>query len=195
MSDHDPLQKLWTQQTQEPFTMSLADIHERAQQFQTRVQRRNWIEHAASVVVIAAFAYVAWVVPDWGVRVGAGLIILGTLYVMWKLSTFARAATIDEKNEARSWADFHRAELVRQRDVLTRIWSWYLGPFVPGIVVFWFAMAFAPSVDLPLGARLLMLAQNALMGGGIFAAIAWLNGRAAKRLGREIEALDRTRDL
>ena len=25
MSDHDPLQKLWTQQTQEPFTMSLAD--------------------------------------------------------------------------------------------------------------------------------------------------------------------------
>ena len=89
MSDHDPLQKLWMQQTQEPFSMSLADIHERAERFQTRIRWRNWIEYGAGAVVVFAFSAIALATPNWGVRAGVALIIAGVAYLVWKLATIA----------------------------------------------------------------------------------------------------------
>ena len=41
MSDRDPLQTLWTQQKEEEFTMSLADVQNRASTFQSTIRRRN----------------------------------------------------------------------------------------------------------------------------------------------------------
>jgi hypothetical protein len=192
MSDHDPLQKLWTQQTQEPFTMSLADVHLHAQRFQSRIRNRNMIEYVAAGSVVAFFVWMIATVPEPIVQIGSGLIVLGALYVCWKLYQLGRAATRSEMDAgAQSWAAFHRGELVRQREALRTVWSWYLAPFVPGMVVFLAGVSFTEANPAPLPARLgVFLAGVGLMA-AVFAVIWLLNAVAAKKLDAQIAAKDR----
>lgn len=191
MSELDRLQKLWTQQTPEPFAMSLADIHLRAQHFQSRIRVRNWIEYGAGVAVVLGFSAIAWSIPDWGIRAGAALIIAGVIYVMWQLARRAGAAT---KPAGQSWADFHRAELVRQHEALSTVWRWYLAPFLPGMVVYAGATASSSAGDLPLPARLMVLVMAIVWISIVFGGVAWINAKAAKKLEADIAALDRARE-
>ncbi|MEQ1820128.1 MAG: hypothetical protein ABL871_16110, partial [Terricaulis sp.] len=73
--------------------MSLADVHLHAQRFQSRIRSRNMIEYGAAVFVVTAFVWMAVTIPEPIIRVGAGLIIAGALYVCWKLHELGRAAT------------------------------------------------------------------------------------------------------
>lgn len=172
--------------------MSLADIHERAERFQSRVQWRNWIEYAAGAVVVVAFGAIALATPDWGVRAGVALIIAGLSYTMWQLTIRAGAAT---KTDGQTWVEFHRAELLRQHDALSSVWRWYLAPFLPGALVFILATAFSPvDNDLPFVARLAVLGMAIVWIAIVFGGVAWINARAAKKLEAEIAALDRARE-
>jgi hypothetical protein len=195
MSDHDPLQKLWTQQTQEPFTMSLADVHLHAQRFQSRIRNRNMIEYVAAATVVAVFGWTAVTVPEPIVRAGAGLIMAGALYVCWQLYRLGRAATRSELAAgAQSWAAYHRGELVRQREALHTVWSWYLAPFVPGMVVFLAGVSFTETNPAPLAARLAVFLAGAGLMAAVFAVIAWLNAQAVKKIDAQIAALDHARE-
>jgi hypothetical protein len=192
MSEFDPLQSLWTKQQQEPFVMSLTDIHARAQRFQTRIRWRNWIEYGAGALVIFAFTNVALATPDWGIRASVVLIILGICYISWKLATVAGAA---RKDDAVSWADFHRAELVRQHRALSTVWSWYLAPLAPGALVFILATAFSPAEgDIPLFARVLIAIVASAWVAAVFCGVAYLNKKGAQKLQADIDALDRARE-
>jgi len=175
--------------------MSLADVHERATRFQSRIRSRNTIEYAAAAFVVAFFGWMAATVPEPIVQVGAGLIVLGALYVCWQLYRLGRAATRGELDAgAQSWAAFHRAELTRQRDALNTVWSWYLAPFVPGMLVFLAGVSFTEANPAPFPARLaVFLAALGIMA-ALFAAIAWLNAVAVKRLDAEIASLDHARE-
>ena len=93
MPDRDPLQSLWCQQKEETFTMSMAEIHARATRFQSGIRTRNLTEYVAGLLVIGVFGWVAWLVPEPVVRLGAGLIIAGAVYVMWKLHVLAGASS------------------------------------------------------------------------------------------------------
>jgi hypothetical protein len=195
MSDHDPLQTLWKSQNQEIFTMSLADIHTRAARFQSRIRTRNLIEYAAAALVVTVFAWIAWEIPQPVVRAGAALMALGALYVCWRLHAMARAASAEEMNAgAQTWADFHRAELVRQRQALSTVWRWYLAPFIPGVIVFVAGVAFAPELGAPFWAGAATFAAGAGFVAALFAAVSWLNARAVRRLDAEIAALDAARN-
>ncbi len=173
--------------------MSLAEIHARAERFQSRIERRNLIEYVAGASVVAMFSYFAFTIPAPIVQAGCVLIILGTLYVSWKLATLARAPATRDKDPAQSWADFHRAELVRQRDALRTVWSWYLAPFVPGILVFLGGTAFSPDLPAPFWAKASVFAMGLAFVAALFGAIGLINMRAAKRLDAEIAKLDRAR--
>ena len=70
MPDRDPLQTLWTQQTQETFSMSLADIHAHSRRFQSRIRTRNLTEYAAAALVVAVFGWMAFLIPDLVVKAG-----------------------------------------------------------------------------------------------------------------------------
>ncbi|MDZ4692427.1 hypothetical protein [Terricaulis sp.] len=191
MSDRDPLQSIWQNQSQEEFSMSLADIHTRAERFQSRIRVRNWGEYAAAAFVVAFFGWMAVTVPEPIVQIGAVLIVLGALYVCWKLHQLGRAASGDELNAgAQSWAAFHRAELTRQSDALRTVWRWYLAPFVPGMLVFLAGVSFTPANPAPLAARLTVFLVGLALTSAMFAVIAWLNAQAVKRLDAEIAALD-----
>lgn len=190
MSDHDPLRDLWAGQETGNFAMPLEEIRRKARGFQRTIRRRNMMEYAASILVLMVFGGVALIVPDWGVRAGAGLIMLGTLYVVWKLHTMARAAGAGEIDAALSLTAFHKGELLRQRAALATVWRWYLLPFVPGMIVFLSAVSFAPDNPAPLVAKLTVFLFSLGIVGTLFAGIAWLNGRAVKALDAEIAALE-----
>lgn len=194
MSDRDPLQSIWQNQSQEEFSMSLADIHTRAERFQSRIRTRNWIEYAAAAFVVVFFGWMAATVPEPIVQFGAVLIVLGALYVCWKLHQLGRAASGDELNAgAQSWAAFHRAELMRQSDALRTVWRWYLAPFVPGMLVFLAGVSFTAANPAPFPERLAVFLAGLALMAAVFAVIAWLNAQAVKRLDAEIAALDQVR--
>lgn len=191
MSDHDRFQKLWTQQTLEPFTMSLGDVHLHAQRFQSRIRSRNMIEFGATAIVVVAFGWIATIVPYPIVQIGAALIISGALYACWQLFRLGRSATRYELNAgAQSWAAFHRAELTRQREALRTVWRWYLAPFLPGMLVFLAGVMFSTANPLPLPERLATFLAGLAIMAGVFAVSAWLNAQAVKRLDAELAALD-----
>jgi hypothetical protein len=190
MPDHfDPIQAIWTSQKEEPFTMSLADIHARADKFQNTIRNRNLREWLAAAFVIAVFTYVAIVVDVWTVQVGAALIILASLYVSWQLHEVGRAAPKQDIS-AMDCAAFHRAELVRQRDALRTVWRWYLLPFAPGMVVFTLAVSMAPESGTPLAPRLITGLTSLTLISLLFWGIWALNAAAAKKLDEEIKLLD-----
>lgn len=195
MSERDPIQQLWTQQTEEPFVMSLADVHLQAQRFQSRIRTRNLTEYAAAALVIAFFGWLAATVPETMVRVSAGLIVAGALYVCWQLHRLGRAATRSERDAAaQSWVAFHRAELNRQRQALSTVWSWYLAPFAPGMLAFLAAVSFTPANPAPLPERLAVFLSGLALTGVVFTAIGWLNAQAVRKLDADLAALDQVRE-
>lgn len=195
MSEQDPLQKLWTQQTPEPFSMSLVDVHLHAQRFQSRVRQRNLIEYAAAALVVVAFSWMVATIPEPIVRLGAALIVAGALYVCWQLHRLGRVATRNELDAgAQSWAAFHRGELMRQREALRTVWSWYLAPFVPGMLVFLAGVSFTADNPAPLPVRLAVFVVGVGLTAAVFGAVAWLNGQGVKKLDAEIAALDQARE-
>lgn len=171
--------------------MSLAEIHARATRFRTQIARRNLIEYAAAGLVIAVFGYMAIIIPAPLVKTGAIVTMLGVAYVVFKLHQLARAAAQDEINAAADLMGFHRQELVRQRDALRGVWSWYLGPLIPGALLFLFGTVL--SAPGPLGAQLSIGFAGLGLLGAMFAAIGWLNHRAAAKLDADIAAIDRAR--
>ena len=190
MSDRDPLQSIWKSQSQEEFKMSLADIHARAETFQSRIRRRNWIEYAAAIFVIGAFVWMALSIPPLVVKIGALMIAFGAAYVCWKLHEVGRTASKAERDAAQSVTAFHRAELVRQRDALKTVWRWYLAPFVPGMLVFLAGVSFAPELEAPLAAKIVTFVTGVAFQAAVFAAVWWLNALGVKKLDAEIAALD-----
>lgn len=173
--------------------MSLADIHARAETFQSRIRTRNWIEYIAAAFVIAGFVWIAAAMPSPIIQAGAVLVALGAAYVCWKLYQVGRAASQAELDAAQSLTDFHRAELVRQRDALRTVWRWYLAPFAPGVLVFLAGVSFEPALEAPLAAKATIFATGLAFQAALFAAVAWLNAMAVKKLEKEIAALDQAR--
>ena len=189
MTERDPIQALWTSQHIESFTMCVEEIRVRASQLQTSVQRRNFGEYAVGGVLIVAFSTAAFFAGSTLGKIGCALIAAGVAVVMWRLAVVARAASAHDVLAAESWVMFYRSELVRQRDALSSIWKWYLGPLIPGMMVYWLSIALKPGADLSEG----VIATAGLgVTAIVFAAVASANKRAAADLQAEIDMLDRT---
>jgi len=69
------------------------------------------------------------------------------------------------------------------------VWRWYLGPLVPGMVLFMISV----PLEAPIGPRRWPLWIAAIAGAGfaglVFLAVARLNQVAVRRIEREIETL------
>jgi hypothetical protein len=177
------LKNLWQNQSVEPVQMSLAEIRQKAMRFQKRIRHRNLREYAAAVFVVAMFGYQMWRSPQ--IRLAGGLILAGTLYVVYQLHTKGASRTVPESLALGTCLEFHQRELQRQRDLLRTVWKWYLLPFVPGLVVFIATLL----LQLPAG-KWLRLLPFTLFCIAIFGGIWKLNQRAASKLQRQIDELD-----
>lgn len=189
---------LWQQGSDEPPRFTPEELRDSISRFERTIRRRNLREYAAAALVMGVFVYHGWMFPTLLLRVGCGLIIAGTAYVVYQLHRRASVRPALADMGLRSCVDFQRSELVRQRDALKAVWSWYLLPFLPGMAVFLiglfqFTMRVAEAANRPFhtGAA---VAGFCLLGGCIvvvFVAVWLLNRQAAKKLQMQIDDLDR----
>ncbi|MDI4634639.1 hypothetical protein J7U46_16385 [Pelomonas sp. V22] len=130
------LHQLWKGQPAEPLqALAAEELAQKAAAFHKRIARRNRSERLSAAIVVPVFLLYAWIFPYWVTKIGALLIVAGIFVLLWQLKRRAEAA-----DPARALGldllAFHRAELVRQRDALRSVWLWYIGPLLPGLLLF-----------------------------------------------------------
>lgn len=171
----------------------IAELRERADRFRRKIHRRNLFEYLAGVLVIAGFGLIAWLVPIALLRIGATLIIGGTCVVLWQLHRRTAPLTPPENGGQLPILEYQRQELVRQRDALESIFTWYLLPIIPGVAVI---MAI-PFVDpaWPIGDdSILDTAIRPLFSAAVLGAVYAINKIAARKLQGQIDEIEALRD-
>lgn len=191
MPDEPPIfdpQKLWQSQATEHTPMTIAQIHQKARTFQAKVRRRNIIEYVACVVVIAGFMPALLHRGSWMMQAGAAWIMAATVFIAWQLHRRASGRAVPDGGQA--VVDFHRRELMRQRDAVRSVGFWYLAPFAPGMVLLlagrWFQ---SHATHRPLALDHLIIGLVGVIAVLVFVVIWLLNQRGADRLQRQIEEL------
>ena len=179
----DNLKSLWQNHSVEPVQMSLEEIRQKAEGFQKTIRNRNLREYVASVFVFAGSGYFMWRFPE--LRLAVGLLLAGTIYVLYQLHTRGAAKTMPEALALRTCLEFHRRELERQRDLSRDVWKWYLLPFVPGLL----AVVAVTALHLP-PEKWIRLLPFILLWAAMFYAVWRLNKRGADKLQRRIDELN-----
>jgi positive regulator of sigma E activity len=186
MSEHD-LKQLWQSQPAQVGLMSTQQLQLRATRFQRSIRRRNLLEYGAAGLAMAAFCFYFFRFSGPLMRLGGILCVLGLAFVLLQLHRRGSARALPARSAAVSCLAFHRAELARQRDALRSAWLWYVAPIVPGTVMFRWGVEteLAHSDQFAHG-----VVANVFIA-CVFVAIALFNRRAAKKLQRKIDELDR----
>lgn len=193
-SDND-MTNVWRNQPMKSAEISLAEICRKANKFEKQIFWRNLREYVAGVVVIAFFGYYISIFHAALTRAGCGLVIAGTLFVGFTLHKRGPSKAIPADLAISSCSEFLRKELQRQCDLLSSVWLWYLLPFVPGLLVFesgLLAQALQqPSASSHLRSVVTPFAITIVVSAIVFVGVWRLNQWAARKLQREIDALDR----
>jgi hypothetical protein len=171
--------------------MPLTEIREKGRKFQRKIAFRNLREYAAIAVVTVFFGASMWKYPPL-MRAGAGLCIAGGLYVGYQLHRRGSSRAMADGLAAASCLDFHRRELERQRNALMGVWSWYLGPLIPGLAVLMAGVGMAVPGHSKMAWTFVSVYSAAVALAFYF--VGRLNQRAARRLQRQIDEIDAMRD-
>jgi hypothetical protein len=189
MSDPDLLKQAWKASADDHALPDLETVRAGADQFYRRIRLRNAIEYAASVVVVICFSAYALFLPSPAARIGAAMVVLATLMVVWQLHRRVSAAPPPERAAAQPILVHQRAQLARQRDALVGIFTWYLLPFIPGLLV----MTLGPTLEhgavgllhMP---RLVWI--RLILSVAVITGIWLLNQRGARLLQKKIDDID-----
>ncbi len=184
----DPIVTLWTAQHRDARGPSPAELVERARVLRRRVWRRDAIEYAAGALVAVAFSWMGLASPDWGVRIACLVQVVGVLVVMRNLWT--RRPTDDPAALDRDALSHLRALLTEQRDALASVGRWYIGPMLPGMILFLAAVSRVTASKTGWGPALGVAALAAAIVCGVFYGVLRLNRHAARTLDSQIAALD-----
>jgi len=189
-SSPDP-KTLWKGQDMAPQTLTPDTLESRSRRLDNRIRNRNRFEYlAGGIVIIASLLLGGWLLlggpvgqPDLMVGGGFVALALGALVSMIQLRRKTGGTTLPDG--AQSSVNSYRAELVRQRDALRSVFSWYIAPFLPGFLLIYGASLLDPSAIL--WAVLLPAAITV----AFLVWVVWANRRAAACIDQEIVALDR----
>lgn len=187
MGNND-IKSLWQSQTAEKQPLSLGDVRHKAKKFQRKIWWRNGREYIVGLILLPILVRGIVTTESLFLRIGNSLLVAASLFVIYYLWTKGSSRSLPQDRVSENCLAFHRRELVRHRDLLRTVWKWYLGPFIPGILVI-FAGAVAVVVDRG-PSYMLRAAAGIIFVTFIFFGIGWLNKRAAKKLDEEIRALD-----
>jgi hypothetical protein len=152
--------------------------------FERTIRQRNRREVFAGVVVVAAFSALLWRGPGFMARIGFGLVIAGTLFVIHYIRTRGATRPVPMQGELAASVAVYRQELERQRDLLHNVMWWYLLPLFPGMAVLWLAQALARS---PSGSTWHFGVLGFWL--GLTVLLYHLNERAARKVQRKIDGL------
>jgi hypothetical protein len=180
---HDELQALWQSQSRDEAAISLDQIRMKSRHLERIVARRNLIEYVAAAIVVAAYGRMMWVEPSVTIRVSAGLVIAAAIFVAYQLHKRGAAMSLPADLASRSALEFHRMQLERQRDLGQGVWSWYLLPFVPGMLMLQIGQALAQP------ARISQIVARAVLFVALLVGVHVLNSRAAAGIQQRLDRL------
>ncbi|OYX48303.1 MAG: hypothetical protein B7Y97_11445 [Sphingomonas sp. 32-66-10] len=184
----DPIVTLWTAQHTDARAPSPAELTERARVLRRRVWRRDVTEYAAGALTAGFFGWTGVASPDWGVRIACLVQIAGLLLVMRNLWT---RRPVDDPAALDQDALSHlRALLTAQRDVLASVGRWYIGPMLPGTIIFLAAVTRVTAANTGWGPALGVAALAATIVCGVLYGVLRLNRHAARTLDAQLAALD-----
>lgn len=136
----------------------LAVVQSGSRKLDRQIRRRDWREVVAGIVAGIVIAPAAFRGPVLA-RVGAWLVLVGLVLVMWRLYRARRIGLRGATDLSLSVAEALRAE-VRRLDVqialLRSVWWWYVGPVSIGVVLLmaglrgrsWFTLGYTLVVVL-----------------------------------------------
>lgn len=180
------IQELWQEQPLEGIRMSAEEVRRKATRFEKRVYWRNAREYVAGCIAIAGFAYFFVRMDNSLLRIAFAMIIVGVAYVMFQLFRKGATRTLPAAQTAEQCAQFFRSELERQRDLIGDVWSWYIGPVIPGFVM----LTIGSAIANPRASHLVILGILDVLTAAFFVFVAKLNSRAARSLQRQIDELE-----
>ncbi len=105
--------------------MSAQEVCGLAEKFERTISRRNQREYAAAAFVVVWFGVWAWFTESAVVALGGWLVVLAALWVVFHLHRRGAARRPAGEQGVISGLEFHRSELVRQRDLLRSVWWWF----------------------------------------------------------------------
>jgi Flp pilus assembly protein TadB len=181
----DNLKEIWRCQPVEGIKMSAEQIRKRAGSFEKKIMWRNVREYISGGIAAVLFVYFIATNHDPLFRAACVVMIVGLAYVAWQLHRKGSAKSVPEEMGAASSLQFYRKQLERQRDMAASVWSWYLAPLVPGLILFAISSALAD----PRPRKLIFLALFYGFSAGLFVFIWKLNARGARCLQRMIDEL------
>lgn len=161
-----------------------------ATRFERTIRRRNLIEYAAGALVLMLFGGAALAAFWKGMTVfglGFALVFAGTIFV---LRTLARHGSTEPRRPEDSCREHLRKQYRRQYELLRSVPVWYIGPFLPGVLLIYVYVTVRVAEKVGLAVALQGIAVPALITFGIFTGIILLNLWAARRLAHEIAVLD-----
>lgn len=122
-------------------------------------------------------------------RIGAAMIVAGALFVMWQLHRKGSNLAEDTFTGQVPILVHQRAALVRQRDAIRSVMSWYIGPFLPGMAVFFAApiLADPPAIGR---AGFYSVVRSGVDLVAILAGVLWLDRRGARTLQEQNDEID-----
>jgi hypothetical protein len=179
------IKEIWLCQPVEELQMSAEQIRKRAGKFERKILWRNVREYVAAFIAAVLFASFFVKSHDVVFRTACGMMILGLGYAAWQLHRKGSAKRVSEEMGTASSLQFYRSELERQRDLAASVWSWYLAPLVPGLLLF----AVSSALGDPRPSKLIALALFYGFSVGLFILVWKLNARGARCLERQIDEL------
>ncbi|TIX50361.1 hypothetical protein [Alteraurantiacibacter aquimixticola] len=200
MSPEDQARQSWQSSGSAAALPPIEELRGKADKFRRKIRRRNLIEYISGAVVLLGFGWILifgplpWtpaVIPAEIVRLGAALVMIGTVFALWQLHK--RTAPLDPPADGgrNSVLDYQRAELVRQRDAIDSVLYWYILPFVPGLSVLMLVpLALSPTIGELAWFKVVLKAcivPVSLIG------VWWLNKFAARKLQKMIDEIDALR--
>jgi hypothetical protein len=174
------IEKVWQQQPLEAPRLSVDDIRNRAQGFDTKV--RWWRNVGAAVVFVAVIAEVGqvWLGRDIVERAGDLLTIAAFLCIAYEYRKYSR---LQPDRLGLSCVDFYRAQLVYERNLAGQS-TRYLLPFVPGVT-----LSLLHGI-IGEGLTTVHRIGVVVVGIAVFLGVAWANARTTRKLQREIDAIN-----
>jgi hypothetical protein len=180
-SEND-VRRLWKEQPRKEPAMTTHEIREKARRFQRSVWRGNVIAGVLFLLLFIKNGWEAWISEDILVRLGHVLIMAAFAYVAYRYRQYGRALPPAAVLGSTSSVDAYRAQLVRQRDMTSGGWRYFLS-FAPGL----FLIVFGSASESRSTSQVVVLVVLAV---ALFAGCAWVNARSVRRLEREVRLLD-----
>lgn len=180
----------WQSAANEAHFSEPAECARRAGRFERGIRIRNAIEYGAGALVTVLFS---------GAALGAfykGEVMIGLSCIAILIGTFValrelhrRGSNLDRRPED-SCVTHLRRQYERQYEALRSVPRWYVGPFIPGIMLFYFAVTAGVAEVIGWQDAIVGIAGPAAISFGIISVILAANWLAARSLKRKIEAMD-----